>query len=121
MPKIIQLICCEILDNTTYMLYNYDAMKEDKVLQYQKIVLRTLANKIDDFYLAGGTALSLFYFQHRLSVDLDFFTAKFSIKRINEVVSYLQNKLNKKIKLVGEMAEENKAQVKIYNIYCKIR
>ncbi len=29
--------------------------------------------KLNDFYLAGGTALSLYY-GHRISIDLDFFT-----------------------------------------------
>ena len=29
----------------------------------------------DRFYLTGGTALAAFYLQHRLSEDLDFFTA----------------------------------------------
>ncbi len=28
----------------------------------------------DSYYFTGGTALSEFYFQHRLSEDLDFFT-----------------------------------------------
>ncbi|MBU2578974.1 nucleotidyl transferase AbiEii/AbiGii toxin family protein [Patescibacteria group bacterium] len=31
--------------------------------------------KLNDFYLTGGTALSVYYFQHRISDDLDFFTA----------------------------------------------
>ncbi len=30
---------------------------------------------LDEFYLVGGTALSL-HFGHRISVDLDFFTSK---------------------------------------------
>ena len=30
----------------------------------------------EKFYLTGGTALSRFYFQHRYSEDLDFFSAK---------------------------------------------
>ncbi|WP_457567762.1 nucleotidyl transferase AbiEii/AbiGii toxin family protein [Desulfurobacterium sp.] len=34
----------------------------------------------DAFYLTGGTATSRFYFQHRLSEDLDLFTEKESIK-----------------------------------------
>jgi predicted nucleotidyltransferase component of viral defense system len=29
----------------------------------------------DDFFLTGGTALAVFYLQHRYSLDLDFFTA----------------------------------------------
>jgi hypothetical protein len=36
-------------------------------------ILRSLPDK-DQFYLAGGTALAEYYFGHRLSFDLDFFT-----------------------------------------------
>lgn len=31
--------------------------------------------ELNDFYLAGGTALSL-YFGHRLSIDIDLFSTK---------------------------------------------
>ncbi|MCK4851812.1 MAG: nucleotidyl transferase AbiEii/AbiGii toxin family protein [Candidatus Omnitrophica bacterium] len=92
-------------------------MKKEKISRYQDTVLRVLANKIDDFYLAGGTALSLFYFQHRLSVDLDFFTPHFSYKRIEEIVRYLEGALVKEIKLIGQTLEKDKARVRIYNIY----
>jgi predicted nucleotidyltransferase component of viral defense system len=37
-----------------------------EISRYQPITKR--------FYLTGGTALSEFYFQHRLSEDLDFFS-----------------------------------------------
>lgn len=42
----------------------------------QKIALATIGkeNNFSDFYLSGGTALAAFYFQHRLSDDLDFFS-----------------------------------------------
>jgi hypothetical protein len=40
------------------------------------------------FYLAGGTALAEYYFGHRLSVDLDLFTAEESLIL---PVSYLCN------------------------------
>lgn len=46
--------------------------------EFQKEVLNALSKDkfiTDNFYLSGGTALSEFYFQHRLSEDLDFFTA----------------------------------------------
>jgi len=115
--SIIQLISCKILDNTTYKLYNYSAMKKDKILNYQNTVLKALSNKIDDFYLAGGTALSLFYFQHRLSVDLDFFSPTFSINRVNEIIQYLEDSLKKNIQLVGQNLKKDKAKIKIYNIY----
>ena len=38
-------------------------MRKKDIRKYQGIALKALAGKIDDFYLAGGTALSLFYFQ----------------------------------------------------------
>jgi hypothetical protein len=92
-------------------------MKEEKVFKYQNLVLKALAGQVDDFYLAGGTALSLFYFQHRLSVDLDFFTPDFSLKRIKALVEFLTAKLSKQITMVGQSLEEKKAKFAIYNIY----
>jgi hypothetical protein len=45
----------------------------------------------DKIYLTGGTALSRFYFQHRLSEDLDFFTTTDDLKLIaNDLVGRLQ-------------------------------
>ena len=36
-------------------------------------LLKNLSNELDNFYLAGDTALAMYY-QHRTSVDLDFFS-----------------------------------------------
>lgn len=43
----------------------------------QRKIISMIADepKLADFYLAGGTALSEYYFQHRLSEDLDFFSS----------------------------------------------
>jgi len=38
-------------------------------------LLNILESKLPDFYLAGGTALAMYY-EHRVSYDLDFFTAE---------------------------------------------
>lgn len=92
-------------------------MKKDKVLNYQNAVLKSLSNKIDNFYLAGGTALSMFYFQHRVSIDLDFFTPHFSYKQINEIISYLKTELKKEIKLSAQSLEDNKTKMLVYYIY----
>ena len=51
--------------------------------------LKILSGRMEGFYLAGGTALSLFYFQHRDSYDIDFFTNDFSRKRIEDIVKGL--------------------------------
>lgn len=49
---------------------------ENRVLnEKQKLFLKMLPRDIlEIFYLTGGTALSAFYLEHRLSNDLDFFT-----------------------------------------------
>jgi predicted nucleotidyltransferase component of viral defense system len=53
------------------------------ILDQKRIsILPKLANFKEDFYLAGGTALAL-YFGHRDSVDFDFFSSKsFSVERL---------------------------------------
>ncbi|MDP2600109.1 MAG: nucleotidyl transferase AbiEii/AbiGii toxin family protein [Deltaproteobacteria bacterium] len=38
------------------------------------------------FYLTGGTALSAFYLQHRLSIDLDFFTHSIDIHEVEPLI-----------------------------------
>lgn len=93
-------------------------MKKVKIAQYQQAVLKVLSGQISEFYLAGGTALSLFYFQHRLSVDLDFFTPKLSYKRVKEIIAYLQKYLKcKEIKLAAQNLERDKTKMLIYNIH----
>ena len=51
---------------------------ENRVLtEKQKLLIASLPEEIlDGFYLTGGTALSAFYIEHRLSMDMDFFTDK---------------------------------------------
>jgi hypothetical protein len=92
-------------------------MREKTIRLYQERVLKALASKVDEFYLAGGTALSLFYFQHRLSVDLDFFTPGFRPIRIKEIVESLEKTLSRKISLAGQNLEDKTAKILIYNIH----
>ena len=66
-------------------------MKNTVNFSLPKKILPKLADKIDDFYLAGGTALSMFYYQHRESFDLDFFTKSFSKERIFKIIDNLKN------------------------------
>lgn len=51
-------------------------MEQEILKDWQKKVLTFVAssNKLGDFYLTGGTALSAFYLRHRVSDDLDFFS-----------------------------------------------
>lgn len=54
-------------------------MHEEALTQNTKSILESLdrAGLIKDFYLAGGTALALYY-GHRFSIDLDWFSENFS-------------------------------------------
>jgi predicted nucleotidyltransferase len=86
------------------------------ITDFQHRVLKVLADKMDDFYLVGGSALSLYYFNHRESQDLDFFTREFSKKRIEEIVKFLSVSLKKKVRLIAEQTKKDKVRVSVYSI-----
>lgn len=60
---------------------------KDKFIKEQERVLRIIISRARNFALAGGTALSKFYFNHRLSYDLDLFAVDF---RPDEVASAIE-------------------------------
>lgn len=52
-------------------------MAKSVLTPFQKVILDAVCKEkfiTDNFWMAGGTALSEFYLQHRLSDDFDFFT-----------------------------------------------
>lgn len=77
-------------------------------------VLKALSGSLKGYYLAGGTALSMFHFQHRESYDLDFFTKEFSKKRIEDIIRNLSADIGKTIPLIGEEDNEDKAKMLVY-------
>ena len=105
-----------MLDSTTYMLYTSSVDKN--ILKLQNEVLNILAGKIDDFYLAGGTALSRFYLNHRQPDDLDFFSQDFSVERVKAIVADLGSTINKEIILtaVGQNMSKTRTEILVYNI-----
>ncbi|MCX5712688.1 MAG: nucleotidyl transferase AbiEii/AbiGii toxin family protein [Candidatus Omnitrophica bacterium] len=88
----------------------------DKILNIRDKALKKLANKLGNFYLAGGTALSLFYFQHRESYDLDFFTKDFSRVKIEEIMSGLSKDMGLEIELTGEQNKQGFARIMVYSL-----
>ena len=71
--------------------------KKEILTTSQKQVIRLIAcePRLANFYLSGGTALSAFYFQHRLSDDLDFFsTEPVDVQFILAFVETLKENLN---------------------------
>ncbi len=92
----------------------------------QKKILKNLSGKLDSYYLIGGTALSVYYFQHRESYDLDFFTRSFSLQENQEAISHLREKINVTTELVTQRMDEKFAKIAMYmvtnkkNEKCKI-
>jgi len=63
----------------------------------QKIIELVVKNKNiqPNFYLTGGTALAEYYFQHRVSDDLDFFSEQpFSLMVLEPLITNIINTLN---------------------------
>ncbi|TAM35449.1 hypothetical protein EPN54_06165 [bacterium] len=88
----------------------------DKIIEIRDEVLNKLVNKLEGFYLAGGTALSLFYFQHRESYDLDFFTKNFSRVNVEEIMSGLSKDMGLEIELSGEQNKQGFARMMVYSL-----
>jgi len=97
----------------------YNLYKMNEMLELQGEVLRLLNGQIDSCYLAGGTALSLIYFQHRGSFDLDFFTDDFNEREIKRIIKYLEDKLEVEISLVESQSDEKFAKMLVYSIPVK--
>jgi len=67
----------------------------------QKRVLLALSQEgyiAENFYLTGGTALSAFYFGHRYSEDLDFFTHQASLQDMNKTLDIIFEKMGMRYK-----------------------
>ena len=91
-----------------------------------KAILPFLKEKVDDYYLAGGTALSMFYYEHRESFDLDFFTKEFSKGRIFKIIENLKQDSHWEVELISEQNKANFIRVAVYMVHigknkkCKI-
>ena len=85
-------------------------------LEHQGVVLQTLKDRAGPFYLAGGTALAKFYFQHRDSYDLDFFSQDYSTTEIRSLVRLIEKTTGKKMKLIQESHKEGFARLSIYDL-----
>ncbi|MFT7638221.1 MAG: putative nucleotidyltransferase component of viral defense system [Candidatus Omnitrophota bacterium] len=90
-------------------------MMQKDILNLRDKAIKQLANKCAGFYLGGGTALSLYYFNHRESYDLDFFTKKISEDDIDELMQCLATQLKKK--LIRESSVANAKMAKVLKYY----
>ena len=87
-------------------IHNFYRKATDEEIRFYEAELYPLQDKVfeiasiyeDRIYLTGGTALSRFYYHHRLSEDLDFFTTT------NEL-QLLANDLSERLRLQGFILE----------------
>lgn len=86
------------------------------IFEYQERVLQALKDRLAPFYLAGGTALAKFYFQHRDSYGLDFFSQDYSAAKIQDLVRIIEKATGKKMKLLQESLKEGFAKLSIYDL-----
>ncbi|MFA5160510.1 MAG: nucleotidyl transferase AbiEii/AbiGii toxin family protein, partial [Candidatus Omnitrophota bacterium] len=95
----------------------------EKILKYQKTVLKILAGKLGEFYLAGGTALSSYHFQHhRESYDLDFFTQRYDPAEVDAIVAHLKSRTSKKMNVVAREESKKKfADIRRYDLMMDIK
>ena len=104
------------IENIDFDVYTLYMDTEEKILKLRDEAIKALKGKMDDFALGGGTALSLVYFRHRDSYDLDFFTKEFSKKRIAEVISELSKSLGKEITLFAESGTKSEVKIIFYQV-----
>lgn len=86
------------------------------ILESQNRVLQILKDRATPFYLAGGTALAKFYFQHRDSYDLDFFSQTYSTAKVKDLIRFIEKETGKKMKLLRQNSKEGFAQLSIYDL-----
>ncbi|MFA6282262.1 MAG: nucleotidyl transferase AbiEii/AbiGii toxin family protein [Candidatus Omnitrophota bacterium] len=91
---------------------------DKKIRAAQLEILKIFSNTTKTFAIAGGTALELYYLQHRFSVDLDFFSPQYTLKEINKLVNAFK-KYSKAIKFESEFMANDHARVRFYVVPVK--
>lgn len=92
---------------------------DTKIKEMQERVLRLFSKEAQSFALAGGTALELYYLQHRFSWDLDFFSPKYDPLEIERLISLLRRRIDKRLALESELVAANQAKVRFYTLPVK--
>lgn len=89
---------------------------DTQIRKAQKKFLKAFAQVRSKFALAGGTALELYYLNHRFSADLDFFSSDYDLGEIKKIISSAQKFFESKIILKNELDIAGRAKVKFYTV-----
>ena len=72
----------------------------NQLTPFQHQIIRAISKSPlqNQFYLTGGTALSVFYLHHRYSLDLEFFTADpTSVSRVPAIIKKIAKEINAQV------------------------
>lgn len=84
----------------------------------QEKITRMVTKKFKKYYLTGGTALS-FYFHHRFSEDLDFFTQEYKKQDPERIMNFVAKKTGFAFKLEAEQDDPKLIPMKVYFLELK--
>lgn len=79
----------------------------------QKRITDLVTKKFKNYYLTGGTALS-FYFGHRFSEDLDFFTQEYKREDSSRIMDFISKETSFNFKLEAEQDDPKLIPMKVY-------
>lgn len=86
----------------------------------QKRITGFVTKNFKRYYLTGGTALS-FYFNHRFSEDLDFFSQSYAKEDPDKIMNFIAKLTGFKFKLEAEQDDPKLIPMKVYLLELKKR
>lgn len=84
----------------------------------QRKITEFVTKNFKKYYLTGGTALS-FYFKHRFSEDLDFFSQNYKKEDPDSIMSFISKLSGFKFKLDAEQDDPRLIPMKVYFLELK--
>lgn len=84
----------------------------------QKRIAKMVTKKFKKYYLTGGTALS-FYFGHKFSEDLDFFTQGYKKEESDRIMKFVSKETGFDFKLEDEQDNPKLIPMKVYSLDLK--
>lgn len=79
----------------------------------QKRIFKLVTSRFKNYYLTGGTALS-FYFNHRFSEDLDFFTQKYKREDPDKIMDLISRETGFPHRMEAEQNDPRLIPMKVY-------
>ena len=84
----------------------------------QRRIAKLVTTKFKQYYLTGGTALA-FYFKHRFSEDLDFFSQKYDRENPEMILKFISQKTGFAYKLESEQKRPGLVPMKVFFLELK--